>query len=96
MNLQPINQYLGDGVYARFDGYMLTIRLNAHDSNDSVIALDSEVLVALNEFAMTSQIAMKSRVQELNKTAGQPACEAVGLTPQDACQSDEVDDAGKL
>lgn len=43
-------RYLGDGVYASFDGYMITLDLRGQDSTTR-IALEPEVLAALNEFA---------------------------------------------
>lgn len=42
-------EYLGDGVYASFDGYQILLRANdPHTLN--VIALDSEVLAALDRY----------------------------------------------
>lgn len=41
--------YLGDGVYAKFDGYQIWLMLNSHDS-EPLIALEPDVLAALNEF----------------------------------------------
>lgn len=39
--------YLGDAVYASFDGYHIWLHLDSHRENDKVIALDSHVLDAL-------------------------------------------------
>jgi hypothetical protein len=41
--------YLGDAVYASFDGYM--IKLRTGDGNAQVIYLESEVYAALCRFA---------------------------------------------
>lgn len=41
--------YLGDGVYARFDGYAIWLAAN-HHANE-VVALEPEVLNALIRFA---------------------------------------------
>jgi hypothetical protein len=42
------DQYLGDGVYASFDGYQ--IWLAANDHNNKVIALEPAVINALMEY----------------------------------------------
>lgn len=41
-------RYLGDGVYARFDGYQVWLAANNH--HNEVIAIEPEVLKSLNEF----------------------------------------------
>ena len=50
--------YLGDGVYAQFDGYHIVIRSDRPAvvpdpwvGHQSVIALEPEVLAALNRYA---------------------------------------------
>lgn len=40
--------YLGDGVYVRFDGYQIWLAVNDH--RNEVVALEPEVLTALNKF----------------------------------------------
>lgn len=42
------DRYLGDGVYASFDGYQ--IWLAANDSSNLVIALEPEVMEALIQY----------------------------------------------
>jgi hypothetical protein len=42
--------YIGDGVYAKFDGYGFEIKVNDHRS-PTVVYLEPEVLQALNKFA---------------------------------------------
>ncbi|WP_426436071.1 hypothetical protein [Bradyrhizobium genosp. P] len=49
MTLPPKEQYLGDGVYASFDGYQIQLRAPREDG-DSIVYLDSEVQAALVEF----------------------------------------------
>jgi len=41
-------QYLGDGVYASFDGYHINLAVNHHDNH--VVALEPEVLIALQAY----------------------------------------------
>lgn len=41
------HQYLGDAVYASFDGYHIWLHVGAHN-NPPVVALEPDVLVALN------------------------------------------------
>lgn len=42
--------YLGDGVYASFDGYQVWLHLNRHDS-DPLIALEPNVVQAFVRYA---------------------------------------------
>ncbi len=42
------NEYLGDGVYASFDGYQISLAANDH--RNKVIALEPQVMVALQEY----------------------------------------------
>lgn len=42
--------YLGDGVYAVFDGYGIELRANSHDKPTDVIYLEPLVLEALDRF----------------------------------------------
>ena len=42
------DRYLGDGVYASFDGYQIWLAVNNHENK--VIALDSDVFKALVEY----------------------------------------------
>lgn len=43
--------YLGDGVYANFDGFHVLLRKNSHENEESEIALEWQVFVALMGFA---------------------------------------------
>jgi hypothetical protein len=42
--------YLGDGLYASFDGYQIKLRA-PRDDGDSEVFLDSSVFTALEDFA---------------------------------------------
>lgn len=42
--------YLGDGVYAIFDGYGIWLHANSHDNPTDKIYLEPQVLSALNMF----------------------------------------------
>ena len=48
------DRYLGDGVYASFDGYHVWLDLRAQ--NDTKIALESAVLVALIKYAKEAKV----------------------------------------
>jgi hypothetical protein len=48
--LAAYHTYLGDGVYASFDGYHIVLRLNAHDDDSTVIALEPCVLKSLDDY----------------------------------------------
>lgn len=43
-------RYIGDGVYAEFDGYHIQIRVGSHE-NETLVYLEPEVLSMLNEYA---------------------------------------------
>jgi hypothetical protein len=50
--MTPDNQhdaYLGDGVYASFDGYQIWLAVNHHENKQ--VALEPQVLGALLEYA---------------------------------------------
>ncbi len=49
MNNDPWIDYLGDGVYAQFDGYAVSLMVNDH-RNEPVVVLEPDVLKALNDF----------------------------------------------
>lgn len=42
------NRYLGDGVYASFDGYQIWLAVNDH--KNKVLALDASTMAALKEY----------------------------------------------
>lgn len=42
--------YLGDGVYATFDGFQIWVRVETLDRGSMEIALEPSVLKALNDF----------------------------------------------
>lgn len=44
------HEYIGDGVYASFDGYQVWLHLGSHDSTP-LIALEPEVMAALVRYA---------------------------------------------
>ena len=46
MNTEEV--YLGDGVYASFDGYQIWLAVNHHENN--VVALDPSVFARLCEY----------------------------------------------
>ncbi len=45
------DRYLGDGVYASFDGFSITLDLRGQD-NTTHIVLEPEVLLRLNQFSV--------------------------------------------
>lgn len=48
INYKP--EYLGDGVYATWDGYQIRLSLDGQDMSDTVIYIEPSVLEALNLF----------------------------------------------
>lgn len=55
-------QYIGDGVYAGFDGYHITIRVNDHRTLP-VVVFDYHVLKALYLYAKTAFPNIKEKEQ---------------------------------
>lgn len=45
-------RYIGDGVYAYFDGYGIWLRTHHHEENrwDNKVYLEPEVFLSLNKF----------------------------------------------
>lgn len=43
--------YLGDGVYAIFDGFGIWLHANDHENPTDKVYLEPSILVALNRFA---------------------------------------------
>lgn len=46
--MEKFNRYLGDGVYASFDGYQIWLARGTHENK--VIALDPEVFESLIDY----------------------------------------------
>jgi len=46
--MNEFNQYLGDGVYASFDGYQIWLAVNHH--KNKVVALDPDVMNQLTDY----------------------------------------------
>jgi hypothetical protein len=53
----PWIDYLGDGVYAQFDGYAVSLMVNYH-RNEPVVVLEPDVLKALNDFMLEQWVTM--------------------------------------
>lgn len=47
-----VETYLGDGLYASFDGYQIKLRA-PRDGADSVVFLEPEVVMALADYIAT-------------------------------------------
>jgi hypothetical protein len=45
--MDEYQEYLGDGVYVKFDGYQIVLMANSHVSPTDTIALDPHVIKAL-------------------------------------------------
>lgn len=46
-DINPQHEYLGDGVYASFDGYHVWLRTGSHDNEHGQIALDPDVFESI-------------------------------------------------
>ena len=56
------DEYLGDGVYASFDGYHIWLAANHHENK--VIALEPQVFAALERYRYRVTEAMKASRKE--------------------------------
>lgn len=54
-----MDEHLGDGVYASFDGYQLWLAANHHENK--VVALEPAVLLALVQYAQRVNRSIGSR-----------------------------------
>jgi hypothetical protein len=62
MNIKP--RYLGDAVYASFDGYHICLHLNDHAS-EPVVKLEKAVLHELNDYAEDIDRFIKEEMGEM-------------------------------
>jgi hypothetical protein len=59
-------QYLGDGVYASFDGYGINLAVNDHRNH--VVTLDPDVLEALERYIQKVKQAVRDQQANLDAT----------------------------
>lgn len=50
------SRYIGDGVYAGFDGFGIWLHRNSHDIPDDIVFLEPPVLAALIRFAKEKRV----------------------------------------
>ena len=50
-HMEQLKDYLGDGVYAIFDGYGIWLHANDHECPTDKVYLEPSVLEALNHFS---------------------------------------------
>jgi hypothetical protein len=69
---KPIEDYLGDGVYATFDGYDLTLDLRGQDDTTRIV-LEPQVLEALLRFhSRAARIILQAAVPPASSSASTP------------------------
>lgn len=61
------HKYLGDGVYANYDGYHVELRTGSHKS-DVLVFLDPEVAQSLVEYIQNTQILSKQKDEPEEQT----------------------------
>ena len=62
--LKEPTEYLGDGVYAIFDGYGIWLHANDHEHPTDKVYLEPQVLQALNDFAKRAIEACRHALKE--------------------------------
>ena len=63
--------YLGDGLYASFDGYSFILRA-PRDGGDHWVALEPSVLKAFDKFRQATVGTVRDRIAEMEKRFGEP------------------------
>jgi hypothetical protein len=58
--MSPGETYLGDGLYASFDGFMITLRA-PREHEDHWVGLEPEVFAALLDFARCNGVLVKRK-----------------------------------
>jgi hypothetical protein len=43
-------RYLGDGLYVKFDGYMVSLLANSHEHPTDIVGMEPEVLTAFSSY----------------------------------------------
>ena len=61
VDLAQFNDYIGDGVYASFDGYYIWLKAGGMENDDNAIALEPTVFAALLDY-------QKKLVEAINET----------------------------
>jgi len=74
-------RYLGDGVYARFDGFSIWLMANDHLNPTDTICLEPSVLRSLNQFV--EQIEREARA-ELRRSQREEGNGNPGAEPENA------------
>lgn len=70
---QGKEEYLGDGLYASFDGWMITLRAPCGDGVNHWVGIEPEVFAALLYFAATSCGPNFSIIKLINAVTGDAA-----------------------
>jgi len=65
------DDYLGDGVYASYDGYSIILDLRGQDSFTRIV-LEPKVLQALNRYAERAESKRKEYLEKNNENEVQP------------------------
>jgi hypothetical protein len=68
---EPFKKYLGDGVYADFDGYHIVLTVEDHQNIKARICLDEDVFAALREYRWQLLATLHSNRESNRTTTGQ-------------------------
>lgn len=68
-----IKEYIGDGVYALFDGYGIELRANDFDSPTDMIYIEPSVFEALVRF---NQRCKEQKIKEVNDASNDQPVES--------------------
>lgn len=58
------DEYLGDGLYASYDGYQICLKANSHIDPTDIVYLDPHVFIALIDFVKRIDEANNKETEE--------------------------------
>ena len=71
---EVIEEYLGDGLYAKYDGFHIVLMANSHISPTDTVYLDPYVFSALQRFADRIAAAENEKLDKLPCGHSKTAC----------------------
>ena len=69
-----IEEYLGDGLYAKYDGFHIVLMANSHISPTDTVYLDPHVFASLQRFVDRIAVAENEKLDKLPCGHSKSAC----------------------
>lgn len=71
---EVIEEYLGDGLYARYNGHQIALMANSHISPTDTVYLDPDVFASLQRFVERIAAAENEKLDKLPCGHSKSAC----------------------